>query len=115
MGGPAVGDPAAGGRELSVSPELAEAGRWPIDSERIRLMILRVNGQDFVVDSVSDLCAHVVTLRQAHWSEVELYEADDPGEEGTFFGLTMLTHDARALLVYFRYSGDSGFTSRDPA
>ena len=78
-------------------------------------MILSVNGQDFVVDSVSDLRAHVATLRQAHWSEADLSEADDPGEEGTFFAVTMLTHDARALLFYFRYSGDPGFTSRDPA
>jgi hypothetical protein len=77
-------------------------------------MILNVNGQDFVVDSISALRAHVAMLRQAHWSEVDLYEVDDLGEEGTFFALTMLTHDVRALLVYFRYSGDPGFTSRDP-
>lgn len=78
-------------------------------------MMLRLNGEEFAVDTIADLRARLATLRQAHWADVDLCEVDDPGEGGTFYCLALLTHDDRALLIYFRYCGDAGFSSRDPA
>lgn len=78
-------------------------------------MMLRLNNEEFVIDTIADLRARLATLHQTHLADVDLYEVDDPGEEGTFYCLAMLTHDDRALLIYFRYAGDAGFSSRDPA
>lgn len=78
-------------------------------------MILSLNGQESTVQTITDLHARLAGLRQAHRAEVDLSEANDPRETGTFFSMLMLTHDDRALLLYFRHDGDAGLTSRDPA
>ena len=78
-------------------------------------MMLRLNGEELAVQTIADLRARLVARHETPWTEVVLGEVDDPGESGIFFGLLMLTHDDRAVLLYFRYDGDAGLTSRDPA
>lgn len=77
-------------------------------------MHLFVNGQRFMVTDLQTLRAHWAAIRDRQWNELEIGEDEDPGEGGDFFGLIALINRKRSFLVYFRYAGDAGFSSRDP-
>ena len=79
-------------------------------------MHLSVHGRCPVVTDLRDLQARLSAVPARQWAELVLgLEEEDSGENGTFFGLIVLTSGDRSFLVYFRYSGDAGFSSRHPS
>ena len=79
-------------------------------------MRLSVHGQRSVVTDLQDLHARLAAVRARQWTKLDLgLDEDNPGEGGVFFGLIVLITGDRSFLTFFRYSGDAGFSSRDPA
>ena len=80
-------------------------------------MRLSVHGRRSVVTDLQGLHARLAAVRARQWTELDLGldEEEDPGEGAAFFGLIVLISGDRSFLIFFRYSGDAGFSSRDPA
>lgn len=70
-----------------------------------------------MVIDLRDLWAQLAAVPARQWTELDLGldEEGDLGECGAFFGLIALVNGERSFLILFRYSGDAGFSSRDPA
>jgi hypothetical protein len=70
-----------------------------------------INSQNFVALDAMELNNHLSPVHSTQWNEINLVQDGDAAGQAALY---ILTNGNRALLVYFRYEGDTGFSSRNP-
>jgi len=67
-----------------------------------------INDEGFETDSLDELRTHLARLQENQFSEVWLTPSDG------WPTLTALVNGSAAWLMYMRYEGDAGFSTRNP-
>jgi hypothetical protein len=70
--------------------------------------------QSFKITNLPELRTQLTAVREEQYCEPSIGIDENPGEEGTYYGIIALVNGDRSFLAYFRYDGDTGFSSRDP-